>query len=677
MSHARRGGQRRGPRLGWNRLRLLLAFALVATLIVGYIAVLLTANYSAQVKLRDSNLDELRRDAEGLAARADRFFHERSDDVRRLAARPELAVYFASRALGMSMRYGLQASLLAIDRALRELLNDRGLGGPPIYRRLAFIAEDGEPLVDTHPGEWPLPQRRALLTPGKVDPSFVSSATDEQHTLVTMPYYYKQKHTGQLVAWVDLAPLRRHLAADDHTHVCIDRAPTDDCVAARPPFGSATARWSPRRAPGQAVEELVAVTHGGTKEDLLAVRIPLQGTPFRLVTVARASRVKGELEPGGILLAMGGVAVVLLAAAWLLVRTIAQNLLLAARLDESHKRETEVAEKNLALLQEIESRHRAEAALRESETALRRYQAELEDLIATRTEALAATQKQLVAKAMEAGRAQLGAMVLHNIGNAVTPLRSHVDAIATQRLRQVVDYLDKCYSDLRDHHGDLHVYVTADPRGRQVFAYAHALTAALRQCCDAVDENLTQLNLALGHVSDLLRLQQTYATREKDTKEWASLNQLIDDVLQMQRGLIGRHGIRVERRYAPDLPRLLVDRNRLAQVFINVIKNSCEAIAALPRPAGGSITIVTLAGDGRVGCEVTDTGVGIEGGALSIAFGRSTKGSSGFGLYYCKMFVEAQGGELLVHSPGKEKGATVSISFQHKESKLPADGAPA
>jgi hypothetical protein len=53
---------------------------------------------------------------------------------------------------------------------------------------------------------------------------------------------------------------------------------------------------------------------------------------------------------------------------------------------------------------------------------LETYRDKLEQMVAERTRKLKKTQKELINKAMEAGRAQLSAMVLHNIGNAMTPL---------------------------------------------------------------------------------------------------------------------------------------------------------------------------------------------------------------------------------------------------------------
>jgi K+-sensing histidine kinase KdpD len=47
-------------------------------------------------------------------------------------------------------------------------------------------------------------------------------------------------------------------------------------------------------------------------------------------------------------------------------------------------------------------------------------------------------------------------------------------------------------------------------------------------------------------------------------------------------------------------------------------------------------------------------------------FGKSSKGSTGFGLHYCKIFVEANSGKMSVSSPGRGKGATLSVEFENQ-----------
>ena len=68
-------------------------------------------------------------------------------------------------------------------------------------------------------------------------------------------------------------------------------------------------------------------------------------------------------------------------------------------------------------------------------------------------------EKQLIDEAMEAGRGQMAAIVLHNIGNAITPIRVHLDHMRGKQLLQVTGYLEKCFRDLETHRQDLQRYI--------------------------------------------------------------------------------------------------------------------------------------------------------------------------------------------------------------------------
>ena len=115
------------------------------------------------------------------------------------------------------------------------------------------------------------------------------------------------------------------------------------------------------------------------------------------------------------------------------------------------------------------------------------------------------------------------------------------------------------------------------------------------------------------------------------------------------------------------MPNLLVDKGRLIQVVVNLIKNSYEAIDQVAdQNQEQRIIFKSFHDGGHVGFEITDTGEGIAPAELAsiCEFGYSLKGSSGFGLYYCKSFIEANNGTLAISSPGRGKGTTVRICFE-------------
>jgi len=114
-----------------------------------------------------------------------------------------------------------------------------------------------------------------------------------------------------------------------------------------------------------------------------------------------------------------------------------------------------------------------------------------------------------------------------------------------------------------------------------------------------------------------------------------------------------------------DIPSLKIEKNKLMQVIVNLLKNSCDAIDEHNDSRSNQIKISTYHIDDRIGFRISDTGVGVEKERQKnlFDFGISSKGSSGFGLYYCKSFVTANNGILIFESKGLGKGATVIMEF--------------
>ncbi|MBU3914503.1 HAMP domain-containing histidine kinase, partial [bacterium] len=152
-----------------------------------------------------------------------------------------------------------------------------------------------------------------------------------------------------------------------------------------------------------------------------------------------------------------------------------------------------------------------------------------------------------------------------------------------------------------------------------------------------------------------------------ENRQLTDVNMLLDDALKMQMSALEKRGIVIRKEMTPDPSLLIIDKNKLMQVIVNLIKNSYEAIDELnDDKREKAITVRSFKKDNTVGFEIADTGIGIEPGMIEIIpkFGQSGKGSSGFGLYYCKMFIEANKGKLAVNSPGKGKGSTVKVTFK-------------
>ncbi len=274
--------------------------------------------------------------------------------------------------------------------------------------------------------------------------------------------------------------------------------------------------------------------------------------------------------------------------------------------------------------------------------------------------------KELLNRAMEAGRVQMSAIVLHNIGNAITPMKVHLESMRDKPFQRIAHYLEKCYEDLSAHRETLQHYVHEDSRGKEVFSYLGTLIAALKKEEERRTQVLQKMDEAVSYISEILTLQQSYAASPREPKGKVDLNALLEDAIRMQAAALEKRKITIRKELRPDLPKLLIEKNRLIRVIVNLIKNSYEALEELPDPAlPREIRFRSWEKDGRITLEIADSGVGIEPPDLEKigAFGQSTKGSSGFGLYYCRMFLEAQNGSLHIQSEGKGKGTTVALSL--------------
>jgi two-component system nitrogen regulation sensor histidine kinase GlnL len=150
-----------------------------------------------------------------------------------------------------------------------------------------------------------------------------------------------------------------------------------------------------------------------------------------------------------------------------------------------------------------------------------------------------------------------------------------------------------------------------------------------------------------------------------------NVHQLLERVALMSEEVAAQRAVQLVRRYDPSLPAILVDEDRIVQVFHNLVRNAIEAM-----PRGGRLTLVTrLSMDplfakmdlGRglksmAEVQVMDEGEGIPEATRAKIFTPffTTKSDGlGLGLALCHRIVEEHKGAIQVTSePGK--GTAVS-----------------
>ena len=146
-----------------------------------------------------------------------------------------------------------------------------------------------------------------------------------------------------------------------------------------------------------------------------------------------------------------------------------------------------------------------------------------------------------------------------------------------------------------------------------------------------------------------------------------ALEALLAEAIRTTRYLIDERRLQIVTELPTDLPELLVDRSMVARVLVNLIGNAVKFT-----PPGGAITVRARAeAPGWIAVTVADTGEGIPAEYQSHIFekfgqvasrqgGRSM--STGLGLTFCKLAVEAHGGQIGVESrPGEGARFTFTL----------------
>jgi signal transduction histidine kinase len=115
-----------------------------------------------------------------------------------------------------------------------------------------------------------------------------------------------------------------------------------------------------------------------------------------------------------------------------------------------------------------------------------------------------------------------------------------------------------------------------------------------------------------------------------------------------------------------DAPTIIVDKNKVMQILINLIRNAKYACDESGRSNKQIKVRIGRNGNERIAIKIADNGVGISSENMSRIFTRGfttrTHGH-GFGLHSCLLAAREMGGVLTVHSDGPDLGAIFTLDL--------------
>ncbi len=180
------------------------------------------------------------------------------------------------------------------------------------------------------------------------------------------------------------------------------------------------------------------------------------------------------------------------------------------------------------------------------------------------------------------------------------------------------------------------------------------------------EEKKLYLNLieqGLLRIQKLIQDLLNFSRSTEIKKEKTSINELLEEVLELSSYLIEKYQITVKKDFAENLPQILADKDKIEQVFLNLILN---ALQAMEESAEKILTIKTELKEGYIKISFHDTGQGVPEAIRNRIFDPffTTKPpgkGTGLGLSVSLVIIEKHGGKLYLDK--SEKGAKFVIEL--------------
>ena len=174
----------------------------------------------------------------------------------------------------------------------------------------------------------------------------------------------------------------------------------------------------------------------------------------------------------------------------------------------------------------------------------------------------------------------------------------------------------------------------------------------------------------LNLINDILDLSRIEAGRQEMQEEPVDLQKSVDEALHVVEMRAGQRRQSVFANLEPGLPKLLVDKRSLQQMWLNLLSNAVKFT-----PDGGKIEAKAWRGPaGSLCISVKDNGPGIPSRDMEAAMGAFTRGTyatnkaidgAGLGLPIVKGLITIHDGDMKIHSsPGA--GTEVVVTFPAK-----------
>ena len=357
----------------------------VGIILIGVVFFLLYPQYLAQVDLHKSTLAQLKNDLAKRAFSVSYFFTERVNDLAAISLSEEMTANSGSMTVAATAGQHPLNPYTNLSKKFRRIIDNKTIGSDPVYLQMAYVSPTGELLAEASAGIAPAVSAKgmeAFLTPDKKGATIFA---DGKRIVMSMPRFLEERFVGQVVAWIEPLSVYRHFVKSRmSTRRFVGLVSGKDDLYL--PEGLPVNLKGPEPLPLGRVEPgrpyfFKQRDPDGESIGMLAIRVPVQGTPLSIVAVVPTTELFGKLPPWFFFLIIGTLLVVVAWGTAIFIRNSVQKMILRTRLEETAQREREIGDKNRMLEREVADRIRAEQTLKQSERRFRHLVENVNDII--------------------------------------------------------------------------------------------------------------------------------------------------------------------------------------------------------------------------------------------------------------------------------------------------------
>jgi signal transduction histidine kinase/ligand-binding sensor domain-containing protein len=245
----------------------------------------------------------------------------------------------------------------------------------------------------------------------------------------------------------------------------------------------------------------------------------------------------------------------------------------------------------------------------------------------------------------------------------------------TRELRQQQDKLIKAADELSSKNEDIQRFtyslshdLKSPLNGIKGITELISLDAAVKDIPD-LEKHLNMIGISCDTMSTLIEdiTEMAKMGKIENNYEFLDANEIIALAKNLVIGKLEVH--EVELTISDNLPEIYGDKNRMIQVFGNLLDNAIKYMGDQTNP---TIEVKAEKIEDTVQFEVSDNGSGMDEKSLKKLFSpferfhANVKGT-GLGLYMIKQIVESHSGQIRAESPGKEMGTSFFVTLPNAQ----------